>query len=80
MKAIRLAITPSGTVSAIHDDELAGLFGEGTVRISRASMVEPTADGQWTAEMVADGTVLGPYKLRSEALAAERDWLEERMF
>ncbi|MEN9664013.1 MAG: hypothetical protein RLZZ326_376, partial [Planctomycetota bacterium] len=43
---------------------------------SRASHVEPDADGNWGADMgPVDGPVLGPFKNRSEALGAERGWL-----
>lgn len=48
--------------------------------IARASHVEPTAAGQWTADMApSGGPVLGPFQKRSEALAAEVEWLREKM-
>ena len=45
--------------------------------ISRASHVEPSPDGCWTADLRPMlGPVLGPFANRSESLAAEHDWLE----
>jgi hypothetical protein len=45
-------------------------------RIMRASHVEPTLDGRWTADMgPVQGPVLGPFESRSEALRAEERWL-----
>ncbi len=50
----------------------------GSMNIQRGSHVEPTADGQWTADLSpVAGPVLGPFTLRTAALAAERQWLEE---
>jgi hypothetical protein len=40
--------------------------------------VEPTSGGKWIADMKpVDGPVLGPFSMRSQALAAERRWLEK---
>lgn len=48
----------------------------GKVFIRRGSHVEPSSDGQWTADLhPVGGPVLGPYRFRSEALAAEVAWL-----
>ncbi|MBL8794615.1 MAG: hypothetical protein JNM56_11980, partial [Planctomycetia bacterium] len=50
----------------------------GLIAIRRASHVEPAAEGSWFADLSpVDGPVLGPFRLRSEALAAERRWLED---
>jgi hypothetical protein len=69
-----------GKVTAIYSDDLADLAGKAShVEIRRASAVEPTPEGQWTATM-NDGTVLGPYRLRSEALAAEVQYLDSKLF
>lgn len=66
-----------GRIEAVYDDRLRGLLERATVfHVERASHVEPTPEGSWTAEMVA-GPVLGPFPARSEALAAERVWLRE---
>lgn len=70
----------NGRVTAIYSDDLADLAGKASrVEIRRASAVEPTEDGQWSATM-NDGTVLGPYRLRSEALAEEVKYLESKLF
>jgi hypothetical protein len=68
-----------GTATAIYD-EMIDLAALGTAQIRRASHVEPTAYGQWTADMAPmAGPVLGPYPKRSEALAAEIAWLERAL-
>jgi len=75
-------IAPDGTVTAVYDDDLADLFTElGQVTITRASHVEPTPDGQWTADMSpSGGPILGPFKLRQTALDEEIAWLEKKLF
>lgn len=72
-------ISKTGEVSYIYTDELVGLLSQGEASIRRVSHVEPTTDGQWTAQM-EDGTLLGPYKLRSTALVEEVKYLEEKYF
>jgi hypothetical protein len=58
------------------DDEALDLREIGRLTITRASHVEPDAEGYWWADMgPSGGAVLGPYGSRSEALSAERDWL-----
>ena len=60
-----------------------GLYGElidagdiGVQTVARASHVEPHPAGGWTADLKpSGGPVLGPFPLRSDALAAERVWL-----
>jgi hypothetical protein len=78
-KTFKLSINRSGSITAIYDDVHADLIAKGTAQIRRASHVEPTSDGQWTATM-NDGKVLGPYRLRSTALAAEVKYLESKLF
>lgn len=69
-------IDPTGTVQFVWNDLLRGLIDEGTPTIQRASHVEPTPDGQWTADLSpVGGPTLGPYAFRSDALTAETDWL-----
>ena len=71
-----LVITPTGQVRAIYSEEL-DLAVLGHPVITRASAVEPTPDGRWTADLSpVGGPVLGPFPHRSEALAAEVAWLE----
>jgi hypothetical protein len=76
---ITLSISTEGRIRAIYDDRLAGLLSQGKATIKRASAVEPTTDGQWTAAMV-DGPTLGPFKLRQQALDAEVEYLKARLF
>ncbi len=65
-----------GSVSCLYSDALE-LDRIGSLAISRGSHVEPTLDGQWTADMSpVCGPVLGPYRSRRDALAAEVGWLE----
>lgn len=68
-----LLVSPNGAVTAIYAEEI-DLRSLGTPTITRASHVESDAIGQWFAEIV-DGPTLGPFLKRSEALAAEIDWL-----
>lgn len=68
-----------GRVQAVWDDRLLPVLQRGldnVFHVERASHVEPTPQGTWTAEMVA-GPVLGPFSTRSEALDAERAWLRK---
>jgi hypothetical protein len=74
--AMDLFIDNKGLVRCIYDESI-NLAALGSIDISRASHVEPTPDGQWTADMSpVAGPLLGPFAVRSEALAAERGWLE----
>lgn len=72
-----VVIRPDGNITFIHDDDLRPFVNAlGAPEIRRASRVEPTANGQWTADMApVGGPVLGPFDARREALAAERAWL-----
>jgi len=76
------SIGTTGTISAIYDDRLADFLAPGETTIKRASHVEPHPDGGWLADMSpsGDNVVLGPFRLREEALNAERDWLTNRLF
>jgi hypothetical protein len=72
-----LIIDRLGDVRCLYDEAL-DLTALGQVAIERASHVEPTAEGAWTADMrPVGGPVLGPFERRSSALAAERAWLDE---
>jgi hypothetical protein len=69
-------IRPNGAVQFVYDDALRGLLALGQATIRRASHVEPTRDGQWTADLgPIDGPVLGPFETRAAALDAEQAWL-----
>jgi hypothetical protein len=72
---MELIIDPGGAVRAVYAEDIA-LGALGPLHITRASGVDPTEDGRWTADLApVGGPVLGPYALRSEALAAEAAWL-----
>jgi len=77
-----LKINCEAEVSAIYGDDLAGLIEQAeTVSITRASHVEPTTDGQWTADLSpVGGPVLGPFALRQTALDEEVAWLKQNLF
>jgi hypothetical protein len=72
-----LVVLEDGRIDTLWDDRLAPVLRAlGRVSIRRASHVEPTPDGAWTADLgPSGGPVLGPFPLRRHALEAERDWL-----
>jgi hypothetical protein len=72
---MELVVGADGVARCIYDEVLE-LREIGTLKITRASHVEPDAKGYWWADMgPVEGPVLGPYDSRSEALGAERAWL-----
>ena len=74
-----LFIAPDGAITAIYGETI-DLQSLGITTITRASHVEPDENGLWFAQII-DGPKLGPFVKRSEALAAEVDWLtENRLF
>jgi hypothetical protein len=73
---MQLRVDPGGGVRCLYS-ECIDLASLGAASIRRASRVEPDGDGQWYADLSpVDGPRLGPFVLRSQALDAERDWLE----
>jgi len=73
---MKLLVRPDGTVRAIYDEAI-DLAVLGRPTITRASRVEPDEQGRWLADLSPVGCpVLGPFGRRSEALRAEREWLE----
>ncbi|MHA2642868.1 MAG: hypothetical protein V2G41_09495 [bacterium JZ-2024 1] len=69
------------SVFFIYDDAAADFLDRlrrhGECLISRASYVEPF-DGGWVADLSpVGGPILGPFRLRREALDAERAWLDD---
>lgn len=79
MKSKLCVIEPSGTMKMIYDDEDVDLIESGKATITRASTVEP-GPGGWIADMKpSGGPELPAQRLREDALAAEREWLEQRM-
>lgn len=76
---MHLLISQFGTVRCIYNEAIS-LQELGSVSIQRASHVEPNASGNWLADLSpVAGPVLGPFALRSEALAAEVAWLEQHL-
>jgi hypothetical protein len=73
---MQLLVEPGGGVRCLYDESIP-LASLGVLAILRGSHVEPTADGRWTADLSpVQGPTLGPFDQRSDALAAERAWLE----
>jgi hypothetical protein len=74
---MQLIIDPAGTLRYVYD-ETVDLRALGQVHIVRGSHVEPDDRGQWFADLSPVlGPILGPFFLRSEALVAERRWLDD---
>jgi hypothetical protein len=72
-----LLIEASGTVRCVFGEEI-DLGQLGRLSIRRGSHVEPTPDGQWTANLApVNGPLLGPFPTRTAALDAEVRWLQE---
>jgi hypothetical protein len=74
---MQLVIGPQGQVRCLYDEAI-DLAVLGHLRIARASQVEPDEEGRWWADLApVGGPRLGPFGRRSEALGAERTWLED---
>jgi hypothetical protein len=72
---MELVVDAGGLIKCIYDEAL-DLREIGKLQITRASHVEPDAEGYWWADMGPfEGPMLGPYGSRSEALGAEREWV-----
>jgi hypothetical protein len=71
-----LVIDPAGLVRCLYGEAInLEIFGQ--LQITRASHVEPAADGLWWADLSpVGGPSLGPFDRRSQALDAEKNWLE----
>jgi hypothetical protein len=77
---MQIKIAPTGAVQFIWSDALKPIFDEGVGQIRRASHVEPTPEGKWTADLApVAGPFLGPFDTRAEALGAEVTWLQENV-
>jgi hypothetical protein len=74
---MQLIVHPDGQVRCVYGEEI-DLASLGQLTIRRGSHVEPDADGAWWADLgPVGGPKLGPFDRRSEALDAEREWLED---
>jgi hypothetical protein len=75
---MELVVDAGGDVRCVYGEEL-DLRELGKLQITRASNVEPDAEGYWLADMgPVDGPVLGPFRSRTEALRAEREWINQK--
>lgn len=76
---MELVISPAGRVRCLYNEAI-DLSALGAVHITRASHVEPDDQGRWWADLSpVAGPRLGPFHRRSDALAAEVRWLDERL-
>ena len=76
---MQLIIDAAGSVACLYDEAI-DLAALGRLKISRASDVEPNEHGQWLADLApVGGPVFGPFERPSEALEAEREWLESKI-
>jgi hypothetical protein len=73
---MELIIRSDGKIACLYDEAI-DLAALGQLSIRRASGVEPDEAGQWFADLApVAGPRLGPFAVRSQALAAEIAWLE----
>jgi hypothetical protein len=73
---MQLVVGSDGSVRCLYDEAI-DLAALGSLSITRASHVEPDETGRWLADLApVAGPVLGPFDCRSDALEAERVWLE----
>ncbi|QDU09628.1 hypothetical protein [Gimesia aquarii] len=73
---MQILIQTDGVVRCLYD-EMLDLHGIGRLQIKRGSYVEPDQQGNWSTDLSpVAGPLLGPYRNRSDALHAEREWLE----
>jgi len=71
-----LVIEPQGQIRCLYEEAI-DLARLGMTTITRASHVEPDSHGRWWADLSPTrGPVLGPFHCRSDALHAEKAWLE----
>lgn len=72
---IEVTVLADGDLLFLWDDRLQPLLDVGSAVIRRVGRVEP-AKTEWVADLSpVRGPVLGPFRLRDEALQAEREWL-----
>jgi hypothetical protein len=72
---MQLRVDPDGRLRCVYAEDI-DLACLGTLTIRRASSVEPDEQGRWWADLApVQGPRLGPFRLRTQALAAEQEWL-----
>ncbi len=72
-----LHINSAGAIRYVYT-ETVDLAQVGRMSIARGSHVEPDEQGRWHADLApVSGPRLGPYRFRSEAIAAELAWLRK---
>ena len=72
-----IVVLSHGNVRHVYTEQI-GLDSLGTAQITRGSHVEPDTDGTWTADLSpVGGPCLRGYEHRSDALAAELEWLHQ---
>jgi hypothetical protein len=72
---MELLIRPGGEVRCVYGEAI-DLHALGAPHITRASTVEPDEQGRWWADLApVGGPRLGPFRLRTQALDAEQQWL-----
>lgn len=73
-------IDDAGKVRMVYADSMRSILDEGMPSLIRASHVEMNADFRWEADLSpVGGPVLGPFDFRSDAIAAEVNWLESNI-
>jgi hypothetical protein len=74
---MHLIVQTNGDARCLYGEAI-DLTQLGQLVIQRGSFVEPDNQGQWRADLApCAGPSLGPFALRSQALAAEETWLLE---
>ena len=74
---MELIFESSGNARCVYSDTLP-LASIGRLRIERASHVEPNDKGEWIADLSpVSGPTLGPFSIRTDAIAAEVRWLRD---
>ena len=72
---MQLVVNTQGGVRCVYAETI-DLRQLGPLTVSRGSHVEPDDEGLWFADLApVGGPRLGPFRLRSDALDAEQDWL-----
>lgn len=76
---MNMLIDPCGCIATIYAEQI-NLAALGKPAIRRASHVEPDDCGRWWVDLApVGGPQLGPFDVRSSAIAAETTWLGERL-